>query len=269
VRSDDDARVAAAFLAEVCDQVRVMPFLDGLPCSVHGFALEDGVAAIRPVEMVVLRGSGPRAFVYGGISTHWDPPDADRAQMRRLARSVAECLRKRHAYRGGFSVDGVMTADGFLPTELNSRFSGGLGAIAKGLPDLPLALVQAALVSGHDPGVTAAELEELLTSSADAHRWGGGGMLLASVTAAGTDTRSVVVAGDRVRLAADGEEGNGELMLGPSPAGGYLRFEPQPQAVPRGSSLAPMVASAYALADELWDTGIGSLQPARPVGSAD
>jgi hypothetical protein len=269
VRTDDEARAAAQFLGRHCDSVRVAPFLDGLPCSVHGFALDDGVAALRPVEMVVLRGAGARSFVYGGISTYWDPPGADRVYMRAVARTVAHGLRDRHGFRGGFSVDGILTAQGFLPTELNSRFAGGLGAIAKGLPDFPLALVQAALVSGHDPGLTAPQLEELLTSSADAHRWGGGGMLLTTVSASATDTRAVVVDGDRVRVAADDEEGTGELMLGPSPAGGYLRFEPRPGAVRRGASLAPMVASAWALADEIWDTGIGPTEPARPAGSAD
>ena len=141
VRDDRQARDAGEFFAAHCDRVRVMPFLDGVPCSIHGVVFPDGVAALRPVEMVTLRrtGAASNQFVYGGMSTHWDPPDADREAMREVARRVATRLAEQVGYRGGFSVDGVLTADGFLPTELNPRFSGGLGAIAKGLPDFPVA----------------------------------------------------------------------------------------------------------------------------------
>jgi hypothetical protein len=144
LRDDRQARAASEFFAAHCDRVRVMPFLDGVPCSIHGVVFPDGNAVLRPVEMVTLRrtdGAATDQFVYGGMSTHWDPAEPDRAVMRDVARRVAAGLREQVGYLGGFSVDGVLTADGFLPTELNPRFSGGLGAIAKGLPDFPLHLV--------------------------------------------------------------------------------------------------------------------------------
>jgi len=170
-------------------------------------------------------------------------------------------------YRGGFSVDGVLTANGFLPTELNPRFSGGLGAIAKGLPDFPLQLVLAALVSGYDTGLTAEQFEQMLVESADVHRWGGGGFSLPSLHPAETDQRAVIVSGDDVRLARDDEQSHGELMLGPSAVGAFLRFEPHADRVLPGRTIAPMVASAFALADATWGTGtgIGHLEPARDV----
>jgi hypothetical protein len=34
-------------------------FVEGVPCSIHGFVVDDGVAAFRPVELVTLR--APRA----------------------------------------------------------------------------------------------------------------------------------------------------------------------------------------------------------------
>jgi hypothetical protein len=265
VRTEQDSRTAADFFGAHCDTARVMPFLDGIPCSVHGVVLPDGVAALRPVEMVVLRGGNGGGFLNAGISTHWDPPAADRVEMRDIARRVAAWLRDRHGFRGGFSVDGVMTRDGFLPTELNSRFSAGLMAIARAVPDIPLLLVQTALVSGHDPGMTARELEDLLTSAADRQRTGGGGLVTNAVHPAETDTRKVLVDGGRVRLADDPDLAHGELMLGPSTTGGYLRFEPRADLVVPGTSLAPMVVSALALADELWGLGIGPTEPAHDV----
>jgi len=268
VRSDAQARAASEFFARHCDRVRVMPFLEGVPCSIHGVAFPDGVAALRPVEMVTLRradGDAEPQFVYGGMSTHWDPPAADREAMRDVARRVAMRLGEQVAYLGGFSVDGVLTADGFLPTELNPRFSGGLGAIAKGLPDFPLQLVLAALVSGYDTGLTAGQFEQLLVESADVHRYGGGGYSVSSLHPTETDRRAVILSGDDVRLARDEEQPHGELMLGPSAIGAFLRFEPNAERVLPGRVIAPMVASAFALADATWGTGIGHLEPARDV----
>jgi hypothetical protein len=268
VRDDRQARDASNFFAAHCDRVRVMPFLDGVPCSIHGVCFPDGVAALRPVEMVTLRsieGNIKNHFVYGGISTHWDPPDADREAMRNVARRVAVRLSEQVGYLGGFSVDGVLTADGFLPTELNPRFSGGLNAIAKGLPDFPLPLVLDALVSGYDTGLTAAKFEAMLVESADAHRWGGAGLSLTSPRPTETDEREIILSGDHVRLARAAEESHGALMLGPSAVGAYLRFEPHVDRVLPGRSIAPMVASAFALADEIWGTGIGGLEAAPDV----
>jgi hypothetical protein len=267
VRDEQQARAASDFFARHCDRVRVMPFLDGVPCSIHGVVFPDGVAALRPLEMVTLRGTDGVGdqFVYAGMSTHWDPPDADREAMRAVARQVAERLAEQVGYLGGFSVDGVLTVDGFLPTELNPRFSGGLGAIAKGLPDFPLQLVLAALVSGYDTGLTAAQFEAMLVESADAQRWGGGGLSLASVHPTETDERTIIVSDNDVRLTRDDEPSHGVLMLGPSAVGAYLRFEPHADRVLPGRSIAPMVASAFAVGDRIWKTGIGRLQPARDV----
>src|SRR5262249_45418873 len=53
----DDAELAEAtdFLRAISDRVRVMPFLEGIPCSIHGIVFPDHVVAVRPVEMVTLR----------------------------------------------------------------------------------------------------------------------------------------------------------------------------------------------------------------------
>jgi hypothetical protein len=140
VRGDDDAAEAAAFLAAHCDRARVMPFLEGIPCSIHGMVFPRGVAAFRPVEMVILRRPGSSRLRYAGAATFWDPPDRDRAAMRELARRVGEGLRERVGYRGAFTVDGVLTVDGFLPTELNPRLGAGLAVMTHDLPELPVVL---------------------------------------------------------------------------------------------------------------------------------
>lgn len=77
------AAVRAIELFEAhCDRVRVAPFLDGIPCSIHGIVLPDGVAVLRPVELLV-----PEARTTGS-STPGCPPGG----IRRL-RIETTCVR--------------------------------------------------------------------------------------------------------------------------------------------------------------------------------
>ena len=259
-----DESAAVDFFTAHCDRVRVMPFLDGIPTSIHGLVFPDGVAVFRPVEMVILRrpSDGPSGFVVGGLSTWWDPPPADREEMRASARRIGHYLRGTVDYRGGFSLDGILTRDGFRPTEVNPRFSSGLVTLVRSLPDLPLIAIQCALVSGADPGVTADELEGLVVSAADKRRYGAAATLTTAVHPRETDARRVVLEGQRYRVARDGEPDHGTLSLGPSAVGGLVRLDPDPAQLRPGTSLAPYAVAAFALADEIWGTAIGPALPA-------
>ncbi|MFL6250741.1 MAG: hypothetical protein ACJ75N_09480, partial [Actinomycetes bacterium] len=90
IPDEQDAAEAAAFLAARCGQVRVMPFLEGIPSSIHGIVFPGAVATSRPVEMITLRRPGSTRLHHAGAATFWDPPDEDRAVMRDLARRVGE-----------------------------------------------------------------------------------------------------------------------------------------------------------------------------------
>jgi hypothetical protein len=70
-----------------------MPFLEGIPSSIHGIVCPGAVATFRPVEMVTLRRPGSTRLHYAGAATFWDPPDEDREVMRDLARRVGAGLR--------------------------------------------------------------------------------------------------------------------------------------------------------------------------------
>ena len=170
VRDDASRDRAASGLARVCDSVRVMPFLEGVPCSIHGVVLPDGIAVLRPVEMVTLRRG--HEFSYAGCATYWDPDPVVREQMRTVARRAGDRLREEVAFRGTFTVDGVVTADGFWPTELNPRFGAGIMTLARATR-IPLVLVNDLIVGGHDIGRTAAELEDDVITHGDARRGGG------------------------------------------------------------------------------------------------
>ena len=151
LRDDRDRAAAAAFFRPRCDRVRVLPFLEGVPCSIHGFVLPDGTAVLRPVEIVTLRDPAARTMTYAGLGSTWDPPAADREAMRGAARRVGAHLQREHGYRGAFGVDGVLTADGFRPTELNTRMSAGATALSE-VDRRFFTFLQAALVAGDGPG---------------------------------------------------------------------------------------------------------------------
>ena len=55
----EERAAALPFFAAHCDRVRVLPFLDGVPCSIHGIVLPEGTAVFRPVEIAILRGPRP------------------------------------------------------------------------------------------------------------------------------------------------------------------------------------------------------------------
>jgi hypothetical protein len=257
VLDEQDRAIAQSFFALHCDRVRVMPFLDGVPCSIHGFVLPDGTAALRPVEIVVLRKVGSREFVYGGLSSYWDPPDADRAAMRDVARRVGRWLQTEHDYRGAFGIDGVLTADGFRPTELNTRLAAGaerLGALDSEL----VHLLQIHLVAGLDTGVTVADLEALVPLM-DAERSGRPVAIGQGTSLGASDEYDLAWDGSALTRAA-GRTGN-TLVLADTPSGFFSKISPCAALAP-GERLAPVNAALLAYLDREYDAGFGPVEAA-------
>ncbi|HZD38344.1 MAG TPA: hypothetical protein VE664_06865 [Actinomycetes bacterium] len=264
VRDGRDAAEATAFLSTHCDRARVVPFIEGVPCSIHGLVLADGVVALRPVEMVTLRAAGSNRLVFAGAATFWDPPEADRDAMRRVAAVVGAALRDRVGYLGAFTVDGVLSEDGFLPTELNTRYGAGLTVMADGHQDLPLWLLNLAVVEGEPLGVGSAVLEADVLERVDRHR-SGAVWTVTHKAPATSRQRPVAFSPGGARFAAPGEQPAGTLWVGPSNVGGYVRLALDPARIPVGPSVAPLAVDAFALADERLATSIGPMSPARPV----
>jgi hypothetical protein len=257
VADDADRAVAQSFFAIHCDRVRVMPFLDGVPCSIHGFVLPDGTAVLRPVEIVVLRKVATHEFVYGGLSSFWDPPDADRAEMRAIARRVGTWLQAEHDYRGAFGIDGVLTADGFRPTELNTRLAAGAVQLAGHNRDL-FELLQIHLVAGLDTGVTVADLETLIPLM-DAERSGRPVAIGQGVSLGASDEYDLHWDGTTLTRAAE-NTGN-TLVIADTPSGFFSRISPC-VALGAGDRLAPVNAALLAYLDREYDAGFGPVEAA-------
>lgn len=267
LRDESDLESATKYFAPRCDLVRVMPFLEGIPCSVHGIVFDNSVAVLRPVEMVVLRRTEPHEkgpLLYAGCASFYDPPDEVRAEMRELARRVGSALRAEVGFHGAFTVDGVATAAGFLPTELNPRMGAGLSVILGGLSDLPIQLLLDALVGGVALDIDPVEFEAELLEAADRDRAGGTWMSIPGVTL--PDAMRPAVFSSRVwRWASDAEPADATITTGPSVLGSFVRFRFSGSRTPVGPSVGERAAAAWAFVDSEFGTGIGRLTAAPDV----
>jgi hypothetical protein len=262
VRTADEARLAAEFLASHCDRARVMPFLDGIPCSIHAFVLADQVVPLRPCEMLVLRVPNSSQLAYAGSSTLWDPGRAQAAAMRDAVRRVGEHIRDSVGYRGTFTLDGVMTDQGFLPTELNPRFGGALTRMGGSLPELPLLLLHAAIASGAALDLRVADLAALIVAESGRSPIAKG-MYMADAAGIEPATLSIAQGDDGAwRVVEDGEAAHGQLTVGPSATGSILFATIHPGHLEPGQSVAPAVCQTLSLAGRHWGLSLPDLTPA-------
>lgn len=266
VRPGGDRVAAADSLARIADRVRVMPFLEGIPVSIHGIVFDDAVAVFRPVEMVVLRPREGDRLLYAGYSSWFDPRAEDRAAMRCTARRAGETLRQRVDYRGAFTIDGVISHNGFVPTELNPRIGGAIRTLTAGLGNFPLIPLCWAVAEGERLAFRPGLLEGAVLASADRHRVGGG-HVVADTTFETTGTLDLVCDGTEYRQAREGEPPVASLVAGPNPLGGLLALSFDPARHPPGASVAPEMSRALRFADRRLGTTFGCLETAKNVRS--
>jgi hypothetical protein len=249
--AESEAR-ALADLGPVCDRVRIMPFVDGVACSIHGIVLPDGVAVLRPVEMVTLRRG--RDLVYAGCASFWDPDDDVRDAMRSAARRTADELQRRVDFRGTFTIDGVVDGGRFWPTELNPRLGAGVHVVARAGGNVPIHLLHELAAAGRPVGLAAAELERFLVEQSDASRAGGTWTATSDATTAATGRPAHF---DGADWRWDGPP-SGTVIAGP----GFTRCSFEPAATPVGPSVGARAAAFWRFADDELGTGLGELSPA-------
>jgi len=262
IRSERHLLEAADFYARECDQVRVMPFLEGIPCSVHGIVFPDYVVALRPCEMLVFRDPEAGRFVYAAAATFWEAPDAARDEMRQAAKRTGAYLRDLLGYRGVFTIDGVLTSDGFRPTELNPRFGAAINTMTRTMQDFSLYLLHLAIAEGEELDYRPRDLERLLIEYAETHRAGFANQMTKRSIQEQVDG-ALVITEDEVRHALPGEDSDASYMLGPSPMGGFLRMTLDPERTPYGPSSAARVARAMRFIGDQLDLDYPPMEVAR------
>ena len=157
--------------------------------------------------------------------------------MRDAARAVGRLLADEHDFAGAFTIDGIVGADGWLPTELNPRYGGGLEYTSSVTPTSRSCVHQMPRLAGDAPDVRAADIEALLIPAADETRWGGGWSMIHGFDVTETETLPVrFVDGDDMQVAqtptspTDGRDR-------PDAVGGFVRLA-APDRTPKGPSIA-------------------------------
>ncbi|MEO1017129.1 MAG: hypothetical protein AAFY56_05490 [Pseudomonadota bacterium] len=266
VRDDGELDRAFDFFQGITRDVRVMPFLEGIPCSVHGVVATQGVAIGRPVEIVTLR--RPRgAFTCLGASTYWDPPPQERRAMRSIGRRVAQYLRENYEYLGAFSIDGIRTAQGFRPTELNLRTTFGLRLQAESIEELPIGLLSLALHHRQLAEIDMPRFERVLLDFADGSRAALAGLSIPHEYRRAEPQAVPLVYEGGWKRAAQSQDPHAELIIGPSEIGTFVGWSPNgPQAWLIGASIAQHSVDILDLARREFDLPIGPLAAARDIG---
>ncbi len=199
-------------------------------------------------------------LTYGGVATTWDPTPTDREAMRDAARAVGETLRRCVEYRGAFSLDGVMTADGFRPTEINTRLSIGLGVQVGDIDDIPLGALARHLRVHPDAEIDTGVLERRIVSKADSQR-SSRGLFTARKPLEPEEIQLTYTNGSVV----EDSEGLITLEAGPALFGGIVFVNAQPGVVTPGSSFAPVMAACAPFVESWLDVEIGELDFATDV----
>lgn len=249
VRSTADVEHTIEEMSDFADAVRIMPFLDGIPMSIHGIVFPDWVLVLRPVELIVLRRLNSNRLLWGGCSTGYDPANQDRAEMRAIARQVGEGLRESVDYRGPFSIDGILTSKGFRPTELNPRLSVGFGPQLQGIEKFPIAPLCWALMEGEDLDYQPELLEESLLDVADAHRVLKGHVISPQRVETRTEV-SLIRDGEEFRECLSEESPDATLVRGPSPVGSIWILKVHTRTDSHRGLVAPEMVKALRFADE-------------------
>jgi hypothetical protein len=213
--------------------------------------------------MVVFREADTNKFRYASCATSWDPPAERREEMRELARTIGAHLRDEYGFAGMFTMDGVLTADGFRPTELNPRYGAGIGTIGRA-SGLPLLGISRMLIEGETHGLDPVAIERLVVETADESRTIGG-FAITEVEVTENEEIRVHWDGELVREAVDEDEANATVARGPASLGSMTRFSLDAEAIPVGELAAPIIAKGLAFADARWGLGLGELVPARDV----
>jgi hypothetical protein len=238
-------------------RTRLMPLLEGVPTRLHGLVLERRVTPFLPMEIVTLPRPGHGTFLCAGaVPTH-----NDTTTLIAHTEHIGAGLRERLGYRGGFSVDGVLTTNGFLPTDFNARLTSAMEA-APPHQRVKLHTVNMLTRHGieHDP-VAAERLAADIFAVSEIYTLYG-----AARRVADGPVRETPVRWDGYRLmSTTSVPADGRLTVTPSPRGWLLTATLIASRLPTRGHLGPLAPEVFRLSDQVLGTDFGNLAP--PFGA--
>lgn len=238
----------------IASRIRAMPVMAGLPCRLHGLVLPETTAVFPPLELLVPHRPSDGAFLCAGS---WPLTGTYRQELTDLTQSLGDALRDHLAYRGGFSVDGILTAGGFRPTDLNTRVT---SAFEDAPPALRVAVHASALLAREDQcGVDALALARLTGDSVQT-----GELVLRTPAPAATRSARLPARWSGTALTAcPAAEAHGVLQTASGARGMVLTIRLRHDGLPPDMALQAVAVAAFQAADLLLDTRLGELKPPR------
>ncbi|WP_247674081.1 hypothetical protein [Micromonospora sp. C51] len=234
-------------------RIRLMPLLEGTPVRLHGMALGSAVVPFPPMELVTLPRPEHGTFLCAGAV----PTLGHDADLVTQTTRLGAGLRKHLGYRGGFSVDGILTTNGFLPTDFNARLTSAMEAAPSEFR-VQLHTVNLLARERIEPDTSAVQqlAEKTFTAGASCTLFG------AATRGGGTSLRETAVrwSGDRL-VAAPSGAADGSLIVAPSPRGWLLTATLAADRLPSGNQIGPWAPEVFRLSDEVLGTNFGNLAP--------
>lgn len=258
-RNNEEISSAYQYFSMSAGSVLVTPFVEGIPCSMHGFVTKAGTAAFRSIESVVLR-RGPR-FSYAGAASRWQAPPDVQSTMQECAKRVGEWLHENLGYRGGFTLDGILGESGFVANEVNTRPGDAARYFYEAVPGIPfetLTVLEAADAVDLD-------VDELERAILDAPPYEFARLHLRVREEPGP------VSEHAVRVDAAGAEvvppahANAHVRHEPWAGGGRIVMEFDRKLVAPGHSVASVVRDLAQVANDRFGLDLGQLEAARDV----
>ncbi|WP_433724575.1 hypothetical protein ACQP2Y_03640 [Actinoplanes sp. CA-051413] len=235
-------------------RVRIMPRLAGMPCRLHGLISSDSTVAFTPLELLVVHQVSSGSYLPLGACPVDEP---ERAELIAMTRHLGSGLRQQLAYRGGFSVDGILTSGGFRPTDFNGRVTSALEHVPP--PQRVAVHVSAVLARAGLADLPAQALGEHV----DRAFHGVDELLLrAPLSGRATETGQVAVRWSGTTLVtAPDRRSQGELRVGAGSRGTILTARLRRTVLPATLSYQSVAIAVFGAADRLLGTGFGQLEP--------
>lgn len=159
VERDDLATVNAGNLGYYADRVRVSEYVEGLPFGVQGFVDAKGQVAILGItETLTALDANGLSFLPLGVSNGWQPERRVQQTILRQALAGAQKLHQHFGLVGGFSLDGILTNNGAVFTEVNARVTDGMHLSTGDEPALAWPLLQGMVLQGKRLDISMATL---------------------------------------------------------------------------------------------------------------
>ncbi|MEU9890070.1 hypothetical protein [Sphaerisporangium sp. NPDC051011] len=241
----------AAFPSQAHDlRVRLMPLLEGLPCRVHGMVAAEGVTVFPPMELLSLPRPSTGTFLWAGAVPLGDHPRS--SELRRVAERSGAFLRDRFGYRGLFASDGILTTDGYRPTELTTRLTSAF----ESAPSELRVMLHAATVLTR-AGLPLPDLGALVSSALTSDL----------VTVFGASARADIapfesgIAWDGIRWLPDEATDQGTLTVRPWIRGWQLRATVRRGKLPADMPIGMIAPRLFHLADTQFGTSFGEVTP--------